>query len=99
MAKQTYLKSRLRWAHNAEKWAYYKRVIGVGVDCNTDVQGYFINSDGSKTLTSDENAALILLFARTLASRKQKLAICDKLRHVLAKLLLEWAKILLGVRI
>jgi len=88
MAEQTYLKNRLRWVHNAETWPYYKRVIGVGVDCDADVQGYFINSDGSKTPTSDGNAALILLFARTLAARKTRLHIFDRLRCALATMLL-----------
>ena len=88
MTGQTYLKSRLRWAYNAETWPYYKRVIGVGVDCDADAQGYFLNSDGSKTLTSDEDAALILLFSRMLAARKAKLAIWDRLRCALAKMLL-----------
>lgn len=88
MTGQTYLKSRLRWEYNAEAWPYYTRVIGVGVDCDAHAQGYFINSDGSKTLTSDENAALILLFARTLAARKSKLSIWDKARCALAKVLL-----------
>jgi hypothetical protein len=88
MTGQTYLKNRLRWAYDAKTWPYYTRVIGVGVDCDADAQGYFLNSDGSKTLTSDEDAALILLFSRMLAARKTKLAIFDRFRCALAKLLL-----------
>ena len=88
MTGQTYLKSRLRWEHNAETWPHYKRVVGAGVNCDADASGYFLNSDGSKTLTSDEDAAMILLFSRMLAVRKSKMAILDRLRCALAKLLL-----------
>jgi hypothetical protein len=85
---ETYLKTRMRWAYNAETWPYYKRVVGVGVDCDADASGYFLNSDGSKTLTTDEDAAMILLFSRMLAVRKVKLAVWDRVRCALAKLLL-----------
>lgn len=84
----TYLKSKFRWLHNAETWPYYKRVVGVGVDCDSDAQGYLINSDGSKTFVSDRESALILLFARTMAAKKSKLSIVDKARCALASMLL-----------
>lgn len=88
MNKPTYQKSRFRWAHNADTWPHYRRVIGVGVDCDGDAAGYFLNSDGSRTSTSDEDAALILLFARTLAARGARMSVMDRLRRAIAKRLL-----------
>ena len=88
MNKPTYQKSRFRWAHSADTWPYCRRVIGVGVDCDGDAAGYFINSDGSKTSASDEDAALILLFARTLAARGAKMSVMDRLRCAIARRLI-----------
>lgn len=84
----TYLKSKFRWLHNSETWPFYKRVVGVGVDCDADASGYILNSDGSKTSVSDREAALILLFARTLAAKKSKLSVIDKARCAIAGVLL-----------
>jgi hypothetical protein len=88
-----YDKLKLRWEVKESKWPYYKRVVGVGVDCDSDGEGYFLNSDGSKTYTNDVDAAMILLFCRTMAARTGKnrtywFTLKDKIKIKLAEWLL-----------
>jgi len=63
----TYIKARL-----AISWPCYKRIVGCVVDCDNDCAGYVIESDGSRTGTSDISAAKILLFSRLLAARSAR---------------------------
>ena len=90
MNNKTYLKSKFRWLHDADTWPYTKRIVGCGVNCDADAEGYFIYSDGSKVFTSDENAALILLFSRCLAAKHYKLGLIDRVRCAIAKFLLNF---------
>ena len=69
----------------------YKRVIGCAVDIESDYDGYFIESDGSRISTSQLNAARILLFSRLLASQSMnKHTFNTKIHHYVYKFAL-WA--------